>query len=361
MFLPMDLYGKSLGLVGSADGTACSLTAQTVDLLPDFADYIGPVQIRKTSHGRGLHASRNIAAGELLLCCKPLVFVPSSLFVPALQNACKVSPHSRRVVMELLHDGTEMKPAPACLSDLSWSNAHGPREESLPEMPDIPSEQKALNIMMTNSFGNAERSMLYPAIAMANHSCCPNATTVLLGHTMLLRASNDIKAGAEVVIPYVNVFQSVTNRRHLTLKTKGFQCECPRCNFECSLPAPLQERHVPVQDIEAHLASNSEHAHWLRASHISSYRKEGALTEDQCSLWRSHVLRAIEAVDPSSHEHVKASFLDFDSKRRLHRPDDETTQQALLYTTLAHKARFGELPPTMLNEFLRRTEQTCFQ
>lgn len=58
---------------------------------------------------------------------------------------------------------------------------------------------------------------LEPTLAMANHSCIPNALVQFMGRKAILRAEMPIKAGDEIEISYtgmgVNVTLSFANHR----------------------------------------------------------------------------------------------------------------------------------------------------
>jgi tetratricopeptide (TPR) repeat protein len=70
---------------------------------------------------------------------------------------------------------------------------------------------------------------IYPSFL--NHSCVPNVSNFFLGPVMVIRANQDIKAGSELFISYVDTFLPVMVRQD-DLKKYGFQCKCKKCVTE---------------------------------------------------------------------------------------------------------------------------------
>mmetsp|Transcript_25503 Transcript_25503/g.39284 ORF Transcript_25503/g.39284 Transcript_25503/m.39284 type:complete len:108 (+) Transcript_25503:723-1046(+) len=63
-----------------------------------------------------------------------------------------------------------------------------------------------------------------------NHSCQPNAYSKFSGKKQFIIANQDIKAGEEVLISYINHGQPERFMRQKLLKENYFfKCECPRC------------------------------------------------------------------------------------------------------------------------------------
>jgi len=72
---------------------------------------------------------------------------------------------------------------------------------------------------------------LFPATALFNHSCCPNAFADSTRTECVVRALCDITIGEEVCISYITVADSVT-KRHEMLDSYSFKCACKRCAEE---------------------------------------------------------------------------------------------------------------------------------
>ncbi|KKF93732.1 SET domain and MYND-type zinc finger protein 6 [Ceratocystis platani] len=88
--------------------------------------------------------------------------------------------------------------------------------------------------ILTNTFNAydpdvSESSVfLEPTLAMANHSCIPNATVQIEGREALLIAERPIAADEEIFISYINYSNSLKHRR-VDLAKYHFTCVCPRC------------------------------------------------------------------------------------------------------------------------------------
>ena len=97
------------------------------------------------------------------------------------------------------------------------------------------------SVLQTNAFSIADQEMraigvgLYPAAAMLNHSCEPNASTVFVGRAVHVRTVCDVEAGAELCVSYVDLAQSSEARRETLQRCFGFVCRCPRCLDESAL------------------------------------------------------------------------------------------------------------------------------
>jgi hypothetical protein len=68
-----------------------------------------------------------------------------------------------------------------------------------------------------------------PKIALANHSCCPNAAVVFNGRTVSLRALDTIKSSEQIFISYIDPTQSTDERQTLLKKRYFFSCQCLKC------------------------------------------------------------------------------------------------------------------------------------
>ena len=147
---------------------------------------------------------------------------------------------------------------------------------------------------------------------MANHSCCPNASSLAVGNAIFVRANRHVSAGDEIQISYFDVLKPFRQRQKRT-ESWSFQCGCPRCKFEVTLPSHLQDDLVHgTDDIESTASKLSlVEAQWLRASHFSTYMKElealFPLGTEAASL-RKIMLNAMEVTDPSF-LHTRQTFI----------------------------------------------------
>jgi hypothetical protein len=112
--------------------------------------------------------------------------------------------------------------------------------------------RRVLCVLQTNAFDRRDEDVgaagvfLDVDLAMANHSCVPNAYVCFVGRTAVLRAEREIKLGEEVEISYIGESSdsarcSVTHlltvsdntlskaERQQALRLYHFECQCRRC------------------------------------------------------------------------------------------------------------------------------------
>ena len=68
-----------------------------------------------------------------------------------------------------------------------------------------------------------------PTVALANHSCYPNAVVLFDGRCLSLRALNSIQKGEEILVSYVDPTESRDLRREKLKARYFFTCECEKC------------------------------------------------------------------------------------------------------------------------------------
>ncbi|OAQ72855.2 MYND finger family protein [Pochonia chlamydosporia 170] len=69
---------------------------------------------------------------------------------------------------------------------------------------------------------------LETTLAMANHSCIPNAVVQFVGRKAILRAETAIQTGDEIEISYTDCTMPLSTRREALLQY-SFECTCDRC------------------------------------------------------------------------------------------------------------------------------------
>ena len=69
-----------------------------------------------------------------------------------------------------------------------------------------------------------------PALALANHSCIPNAVVVFDGRSVALRASKVILKGEQVFISYITATEDRSSRQKDLKQRYFFSCQCEKCN-----------------------------------------------------------------------------------------------------------------------------------
>ncbi|CAJ1048916.1 histone-lysine N-methyltransferase SMYD3 [Xyrichtys novacula] len=71
---------------------------------------------------------------------------------------------------------------------------------------------------------------LYPSLSLLNHDCRPNCVMVFEGTNLQLRAVQDINAGEELTISYIETLVLTDERRKQLEEQYHFICHCQRCD-----------------------------------------------------------------------------------------------------------------------------------
>mmetsp|Transcript_10847 Transcript_10847/g.24590 ORF Transcript_10847/g.24590 Transcript_10847/m.24590 type:complete len:581 (-) Transcript_10847:151-1893(-) len=356
----LDVYGESLDLQER------QLSSLGLSLLPQLADYAGPVEVFRTADGiRGLRTTRNVLGGEILLCCNPvLVSVDGQEmtargqkhpFGAVLKDACERSPHIRRVATELLSDGQRPSNM-VTTSDFAWKE---PISSDAGEVADDIIE----GVKQTNCFEDFGKCCMYPLLAMANHSCTPNVNCIPVGDTVMLRAGTVIAAGEEVRLSYFDVLKPYAERQKLTSTSWNFECKCIRCELEKHMPEGLRVRGDDAVELDRLLKEEtalpeSERAfQWVRAGHTETYKARLESTfpfSPEAAALRQQLLRAVECTTPANFTHTKYALLDWVCTRA--KGNQEVAMQAMQYAGLVHRTRYGEIPLEHMAAVVQKTE-----
>lgn len=70
---------------------------------------------------------------------------------------------------------------------------------------------------------------LYPVASFFNHSCKPNCIVSFTGPTLCVHSIEEVGAGQELTIAYIELYAPRAWRRQQLLEGKGFECGCDRC------------------------------------------------------------------------------------------------------------------------------------
>lgn len=99
---------------------------------------------------------------------------------------------------------------------------------------------------------------IWPLASRINHSCLANCSRSFLGDMLILRASEDLDAGTELVFPYV-FSDACTSYEEIQQKLKkwGFTCQCALCLDKKSTPMKtIQRRRILYQDLKSALSND---------------------------------------------------------------------------------------------------------
>ncbi|KAL2157965.1 hypothetical protein VTH06DRAFT_4774 [Thermothelomyces fergusii] len=206
--------------------------------------------------GRGLFATRDLAAGELVLVEKatlmPNQYEPSrasaALYALMVRQLCD-NPSLAGPVLGLYDGGYERTGAEGTLVDgvpvvdvflvesIRTKNCFGGPRSTVDD---------------TRPGGGAGRSLpdgsrgtgkgLWAHASRANHSCVPNTMRSFVGDMLIIRATRDIKAGEELFQQYMPVRTVVDVRNAQLRETWGFECSCELCARESRSPERMLAR-----------------------------------------------------------------------------------------------------------------------
>ncbi|KAJ8629275.1 hypothetical protein MRB53_022598 [Persea americana] len=248
---------------------------------PELAEYVGPVQIKKSEQGggRGLFATKSIDSGTLLLVTKAV----------AIGRAIVDDDHDESAQLIMWKDlvnkvFSASTTCPTTLRRIYALSTGKPEAEEVPDMhlfrPEFdidiesskedekPEMSRILDILDVNSLmedaasakvlGKKNRDYcgvgLWILASFVNHSCTPNARRLHIGDCMSIHASRDIKAGEEITFAYFDVLLPLKKRRELASRW-GFSCNCKRCRFE---QVVCLQREEQMREIEAGMEAGGE-------------------------------------------------------------------------------------------------------
>ncbi|BGP18672.1 hypothetical protein JCM10213_002916 [Rhodosporidiobolus nylandii] len=250
-------------------------------------DFFGPLKVEELKGrggGRGVVATRDIKAGELLVVEKAFAVGRANLDSGRITLACNLHRSSSEKPSDLaladalvarllddpstlplvysLHGGAEYPPL-----SIAPLGALGQRSiDSQPEAVGI-DVARLEEISIKNRFGLSERtpskhkafdssSALFLGTSLFNHSCAPTARWSTVADCIVVRARAPIAAGAEVTISYVSVEAPKDNRDGVfTSHFDGKGCPCSLCVADRSDGATnlarreqlLEKRFPPIE------------------------------------------------------------------------------------------------------------------
>eukprot|EP01018_Ginkgo_biloba_P013777 Gb_00792 [translate_table: standard] len=239
---------------------------------PEVADFVGSVILKRTDdgRGRGLFATENVRAGDLLVVSNALAYsvtcgnIQMEWSQRRLESLSRInvitklvtltSPKALRQLLSLQYSSCEENGLEVPSMDLFKPNtAHhdcfngGPAGQEMQVDMD-----RIIKIFKENSFGgkiakissrasgvpmDGMWSGLWALPSLINHSCLPNAKFIHIGEAVFIHATCSIPKGQEVNICYGDALMPFVARSE-SCRGWGFTCTCKRCKVE----GPLQAR-----------------------------------------------------------------------------------------------------------------------
>jgi len=96
-----------------------------------------------------------------------------------------------------------------------------------------------------------------PILALANHSCSPNAVVMFDGRSVALRALEPVSKGEQLFISYITATEDRLSRQTTLKQRYFFDCHCEKCSKDES-PYSTFLRYVPKAEGRIDLFCNSK-------------------------------------------------------------------------------------------------------
>ncbi|KAI1773666.1 hypothetical protein F4818DRAFT_97598 [Hypoxylon cercidicola] len=288
---------------GSYEFASMYEQAEATPPLIDCATYARPVAVRDSpGRGKGLFTTKPVKAGELLLCEKAFAYSYAGDDSPVgrLNTTILMNTNSgtmcvggqanliTQVVQKIYHNPAE--------SEVFTDMHHGdyvPVTTSKVDGAPVVDTFLVARIIELNCFGaprssckstmavlNDERKCepdahstcgIWPLASRINHSCVTNCRRSFIGDMMIVRATEDMKAGTELRFQYQLPDPNETfEETQKKLKGWGFRCDCAMClDKKRTPPSTLRERHSLYESRKPGLRPGGPMAQITRAAKVA--------------------------------------------------------------------------------------------
>ena len=247
----------------------------------DAASFVGNIKVENSAgRGRGMFVTRNIAAGEVVMCDKAFAVVwghdknaLTAMTYDVRDDRIRVQPVglSKAIVQKLLGNSSQIERVMDLFGDYEGDGKGIFRNEDGP----IVDTFRIHDIVSRNGFGlgnqygeggarNASTGLCTWAAYM-NHSCVANTTKDFVGDLMVLRALRPLKAGEEVFISY-DESSDYDARQAALMTTWGFECKCPLCAAEKADDAAVRKKRAELATQAEEFVSRE---HWADAKRLT--------------------------------------------------------------------------------------------
>ncbi|KAF2822589.1 SET domain-containing protein [Ophiobolus disseminans] len=247
----------------------------------DTATFIGATKVQQSpDKGRGLFATRSIAAGEPIICEKAFCVVwghekeaMTAMTYDLRDDRIRVSPVglSKAIVQKLISSPSQIPRVMDLFGDYQGAEKAAPTTRDGPVVDVF----RVHDIMSRNAFGPGNQfgeegarnasTGLWVYAAYINHSCVPNALKEYIGDLMILRATRAIKAGEELFHAYDETSDYETRQASL-VTTWGFECKCRLCEAQKKDSEEVRRKREELRgEADAFLARE----HWANAKRLT--------------------------------------------------------------------------------------------
>ncbi|KDQ14986.1 hypothetical protein BOTBODRAFT_145308 [Botryobasidium botryosum FD-172 SS1] len=263
---------------GEYDWSRMFRKAQVPGNTVDAEEFVGPIKIGESarSGGKGIFATKNIKAGDLLLVSKPVVVsfpqefegvdyeLGANLITLKTDSVCRQSLIAKLITklvgdpglylsISALYAGPSYPAPPLQLPPPVYA-----REPPFPAVPDLLRIETSIDVGLIerviayNAFNLNDvtrppcfactrdlyklSSALYLLPSLLNHACSANSTWCNFGDLLVVRATKDVAEGGELTIPYIPLegpWESLS-RTYLDRELKHHmnRCDCDECEAD---------------------------------------------------------------------------------------------------------------------------------
>jgi tetratricopeptide (TPR) repeat protein len=233
----------------------------------DVASFISNTKVGDSpGRGHGLFATRDIPAGDIVMCNKAFCVVwghesetLTAMTYDLRDDRIRVSPVglSASTVQKLLNNPSWIERVMELYGDYQGDGKNVFRTEDGPVVDTF----RVHDIVSRNAFGPGSKygeegarnpsTGLWIWAAYINHSCVANLRKEFVGDLMVLRATRPITAGEEIFISY-DESSDYDTRKTALMTTWGFECNCALCVAErADDPAVRKKRRELAKEADS--------------------------------------------------------------------------------------------------------------
>ncbi|OTB00434.1 hypothetical protein M426DRAFT_65939 [Hypoxylon sp. CI-4A] len=290
---------------GSYQFSSMYKQAEATPPLIDCATHVGPIEVRDSpGRGKGLFTTKPVKTGDLLLSEKAFGYSYANDDSPTGRSntTMLVDLNTKRIriggqaslVVQIVQKIFHNDDVAETFTDLHHGD-YTPVAVSKVDGVPVVDTFLVTNIIEKNSFGAARTSYkttkdaiddtsgerhdrsaahttcgIWPIASRINHSCVPNCHRSFIGDMQLVRASQDIEAGAELRFPYWGPPPHATYKQtQEKLSNWGFVCDCALCLDKKSTSRKThQERKALCASLKPIMKPNASVAQLTQAKKI---------------------------------------------------------------------------------------------
>lgn len=223
----------------------------------DAADYLKHTIVKASGphRGRGLFATRNLKAGDLILAATAFASVWDEERTHVIATKWNARfPNDLHVGLIGLWKVTLQRVQNNPILGCDLLDLHGDHNELGDAVVEVDGVQvvdtyQVHDIVARNAFqlgGSSGRETcctgIYIRSSYINHSCVRNSHRTTIGDLLLLYATKDIKKGEELTISYGYDLDMFASRKEAISSMWNFQCNCPLCVADAGVSADVLER-----------------------------------------------------------------------------------------------------------------------